>query len=709
MSPRAIRLPPERNAVKTGHLVPLVAIAHLLGLLGARSGGSWAAWAPYWAGSAFAVSGVIVVRDFVTGRRRDRLPDILSALGWATAGALEIHALSEAVAATRVVPAVLFPAFAYLLAPPVATAFAVAAAAWLFWSPGNAWPSAFDVVATLVLAVPGVCAGLALRRARAGSRDAPERVRKAIAEGRSLLLAREGEEHGPGGSVPRPDELGLIRGREETVEGIRRILEGLLPMTGADAVLYVSLPETPGRPFMDTVLVHGADAASPQELRVPDSYVPVREATLFRRPFSANGEGAGIFGVAVGAKDARPTGIAAVPVAVGERVEAAILALRFGEGGLTEPAVPALEMGAFFAAREIAAGRRWYRAERHNARQEALQALVRKIAEVSEAAEAGGGETASPRRRIYRETAVQARSQLEADRVLLIEVDEKGKKGRLAATAAETGEAAGDDAWLPLGDSYAGWVVRQGTSRIFNGMGSEPTRHPVLPRAWCERGDDACLLVPVRGAAGFGGLIAFVCGKGRTFQARDAEAAAELVRIMKLGLSHALRLESLERDATLDGLTGLLNRKAFRERLSSVVGRLDGRYPCAVLMLDLDHFKSVNDGYGHPAGDEVLRRSAALIRKTIRKVDFAGRYGGEEFVIFLAHADRAHAVQVAERLRLMIRRTKFVFGGAEVAVTTSVGIACCPEHGRTADEIVLRADEALYRSKEGGRDRVTVC
>src|SRR5512143_2843202 len=115
MPPPAIRPPAERIAGRG--LVSLLALAHLLCLIVARGRDAWAPWAPYWAGSAFAVLGCLLVRDFVTRRRRDRLPDVPSAVAWGLAGALEVHALSGAVAASRVVPAVLFPATAYLVPP----------------------------------------------------------------------------------------------------------------------------------------------------------------------------------------------------------------------------------------------------------------------------------------------------------------------------------------------------------------------------------------------------------------------------------------------------------------------------------------------------------------------------------------------------------------------------------------------------------------
>jgi diguanylate cyclase (GGDEF)-like protein len=99
---------------------------------------------------------------------------------------------------------------------------------------------------------------------------------------------------------------------------------------------------------------------------------------------------------------------------------------------------------------------------------------------------------------------------------------------------------------------------------------------------------------------------------------------------------------------------------------------------------------------------------AKIIKKTIRKVDMAARYGGEEFALYLHQADREKALHAAERLRLIIGQTSFEFGGKEVGITVSLGIACYPSDGRDSREILERADEALYRSKQGGRNRTTV-
>jgi diguanylate cyclase (GGDEF)-like protein len=388
-------------------------------------------------------------------------------------------------------------------------------------------------------------------------------------------------------------------------------------------------------------------------------------------------------------------------------VEGAILALRFADGRWNEPVGQSLEMAAFLVARELASAKKQYRAYRYLARQEGLHLLIRRIAEVSEKGKRGSGEIVSPRREVYRATAEQVRQQLDAARALLVEAAEGGKRGRIAWESG--GEASGErDKKVSLDGTYVQWVIRQGVHRIFTGEQAAGGRFAVLPAAWSGAPGRSYLLVPVADAGGFRGVLVCESGEGRTFEAQDAEAAKDILAIMRMGISHVLRLESLEKEAWLDGLTGLLNRKTFCERLGNVLSRLDGRYPCAVIMLDIDHFKKVNDTYGHPAGDEVLRKVSNVILKTVRKVDMAGRYGGEEFAIYLHGTDQSHAGRVAERLRLMIRQTRFVLNGRELGVTASLGIALYPGHGRTGEELIRLADAALYASKQGGRDRTTV-
>jgi diguanylate cyclase (GGDEF)-like protein len=159
----------------------------------------------------------------------------------------------------------------------------------------------------------------------------------------------------------------------------------------------------------------------------------------------------------------------------------------------------------------------------------------------------------------------------------------------------------------------------------------------------------------------------------------------------------------LDRMSQEDALTGVANRRAFDMRLAAEVreGGLDAAF--AIVMLDLDHFKDLNDRHGHPVGDAVLRWVGGLLRMAARRSDFVARYGGEEFVAILRDAGLNDAMAWAERLRLAIRAE--LPPDVPEAVTASLGVAAW-RPGESAGDVVSRADQALYRAKRGGRDRV---
>jgi diguanylate cyclase (GGDEF)-like protein len=169
--------------------------------------------------------------------------------------------------------------------------------------------------------------------------------------------------------------------------------------------------------------------------------------------------------------------------------------------------------------------------------------------------------------------------------------------------------------------------------------------------------------------------------------------------------------EETERSARTDALTGLANRRVFHETLDAEIRRSRRyRWPVTVLMLDLDHFKDVNDTYGHMLGDLVLERVGGLVRHAVRDADAACRYGGEELAVVLPETGREGGYAVAERIR---RRVEQAFqarpvDGHDIAMTISAGLATFPEDGLHADELLARADEALYGAKHAGRNRVCV-
>jgi diguanylate cyclase (GGDEF)-like protein len=169
------------------------------------------------------------------------------------------------------------------------------------------------------------------------------------------------------------------------------------------------------------------------------------------------------------------------------------------------------------------------------------------------------------------------------------------------------------------------------------------------------------------------------------------------------------RNRELQELSVTDSLTGLFNRKHMWETLTREVQTFK-RYgrPLAVLMIDIDHFKRYNDSYGHLAGDEVLRRMAAVFRGSLRASDYVARYGGEEFLVVLPDAGGTTAEQVAERIRALAAAEEFAGDGGPARVTVSVGIASASDQESEPESLVRNADAALYRAKETGRNRVVV-
>jgi two-component system cell cycle response regulator len=160
--------------------------------------------------------------------------------------------------------------------------------------------------------------------------------------------------------------------------------------------------------------------------------------------------------------------------------------------------------------------------------------------------------------------------------------------------------------------------------------------------------------------------------------------------------------------AITDALTGLYNRRYMETHVETLVEQAATRSkPLAVLVLDIDYFKSVNDSHGHDAGDDVLREFAIRIRKSIRGIDLACRFGGEEFVVIMPETDIAVATMVAERLRRRIASEPFPIqqGKRSLEVTISIGIAALGPQDNAA-AVLKRADQALYRAKRDGRNRV---
>jgi len=174
-------------------------------------------------------------------------------------------------------------------------------------------------------------------------------------------------------------------------------------------------------------------------------------------------------------------------------------------------------------------------------------------------------------------------------------------------------------------------------------------------------------------------------------------------------LQRSLMHQQLAAAARTDPKTGLLNAAAWQREADAEVARaVRSDTPLALLLVDVDHFKRVNDSHGHLIGDEVLRALAAELRQQVRESDVVGRFGGEEFTVLLPRTDGAGACGIAERLRTSAGRLSVAAGDARINVTVSIGVAVLGRHGSDLFELLAAADVALYRAKDAGRDQVRV-
>lgn len=184
--------------------------------------------------------------------------------------------------------------------------------------------------------------------------------------------------------------------------------------------------------------------------------------------------------------------------------------------------------------------------------------------------------------------------------------------------------------------------------------------------------------------------------------------------LTSLGVADSLRqqryaLTDAERRAKIDPLTGVLNRRSMLEQLEAVCRDARANHlPVAVLFLDLDFFKSINDSYGHAAGDACLAAIISPIQAELRQSDLVGRYGGEEFVVVLSGADAASAELIAERIRLRVSQERIDAHGAPIQVTCSIGVASSEPLGVWGEALIVQADTAVYAAKRLGRNRVQV-
>ena len=168
-------------------------------------------------------------------------------------------------------------------------------------------------------------------------------------------------------------------------------------------------------------------------------------------------------------------------------------------------------------------------------------------------------------------------------------------------------------------------------------------------------------------------------------------------------------MEALQQSAFRDGLTGLYNRKFLEEHTKKLIPQaLRDKFNIGVLLLDMDHFKAVNDEYGHDIGDKVLKELARILNETIRESDIIIRYGGEEFIVLLVNIKtEEQAISVANKIRIKVSENEIdVYAGSKLRKTVSIGLSMFPEDSSSLESVIKNADIALYEAKSKGRNQV---
>jgi len=256
--------------------------------------------------------------------------------------------------------------------------------------------------------------------------------------------------------------------------------------------------------------------------------------------------------------------------------------------------------------------------------------------------------------------------------------------------------------------TWAAWVLRSAEEAyLLDNVAGHADRMPILVLDEGAGRGESLLAVPLRARNRTLGALLLTAPRG-SFDASSRRVLEILANQAAATLSLIKDREQQHQLAVRDGLTGLYNRRAFNELLVTAIANEDRRAggTLGLLILDLDHFKKLNDTYGHPAGDAALRSAARLLNQHLRKGDQAARYGGEEFVVILPGSDEARSVQAAERLRTALQKHRFVFEGARIPLAASFGVAVWPSDGRAPEALLGAADRGLYAAKQNGRNCV---
>lgn len=260
-------------------------------------------------------------------------------------------------------------------------------------------------------------------------------------------------------------------------------------------------------------------------------------------------------------------------------------------------------------------------------------------------------------------------------------------------------------AWPTIDDMHDCKAVRTGRSFKIDDV----TEEPPCPSHFALPTEGSYFCGPMIAGGNIIGAVRLECSKGFWTGERSHLLESYLSGAAS-ALSNLRMLETMKQQATVDPLTGLNNRRSLEDSAKHLIAISQRKEePFGVIILDLDHFKSFNDQYGHEVGDRILKVFSRTITAATRETNIAARIGGEEFVVLLPDTDEGAAMLVAERIRAAVARMVIPLSSDKVTlnVTVSAGVAAFPAHGESLEEVLQAADKALYESKRNGRNRVT--
>jgi diguanylate cyclase (GGDEF)-like protein len=506
----------------------------------------------------------------------------------------------------------------------------------------------------------------------------------ALPVGRSALTLREVSEDGRRArQMDRAAELD---------EALGRLVRVARTASGAHAVFYFDVDRQREAAFLRAAdgpssIIHDAVVPLTQD---PFAFVLDRGQSFYATDFKRL-----LWSLPFYKGEVKVGSLLAVPVRTSEVVAGVLVADRLEIQSLTGAEPGLLEAFAEMAADAVARTRAALSREELGAEFKAAYAVSSELATLEDAP--------ALRRRLLR----SARELVSLDAAAVVTIDEARTRYVVESDAYGWAKEFERREVGVTEKTWAGWVLTSAEGPFqLDSVAGQKERMPVLVLDEGGTRAESLLAFPlIARNRTLGALV--LTGRRGAFDAAAQRVLGVLVNQAAATLSVIQAKERHKQQAARDGLTGLYNRRAFDELLSQALAREErqsGRF--ALLLLDIDHFKKLNDTFGHPAGDAALKNTARILERHLRRGDQAARYGGEEFVVILPAADERGALQFAERVRDAVQKSQLVFGGAKLAVTASLGAAVWPADGRDAEGLLGAADRALYAAKQDGRNRV---